>query len=476
MVFITSLLGAATLLSGFANALPRPMPDSAIGGEVAVSAPNGVIMSDTAELYSQLATPAGSQASSAPYAAATPPPSYGSDSYGSSGSYNSGSYGSPPPAMGQYGGNQYGGGQYGGNQYGGNQYSSSSLSSSSSSSSWMSSSTSYAPPAYTSSSTSTSMSSYSTPSYGSGGSNWGNQGYDNCVQQCLASYSGLPPAMYTATATNTPSYGTGATHTVIVAPTQGVLRYVPFAVNASVGDTIKFMWGANNHTVTKSSELLPCNKTSDALFVSGTQNKGFVFTQVVNDTNPTFFYCATPTHCQKGMFGIINPPSALGAPTSVGQMMTGIAANNSDVAAYATYTSNQTASQPQAAGWGNSIDMASVPDWAQQYVAENVMYTRLFLGANPELMKGDGSVDLSSGDSTPLVIPQDFSVALAATSPTTGSAAGSSPAASVPADSTPSTASSGTPEGAAKTGSASTISSSKVLTALALSVVGFLTL
>jgi plastocyanin len=72
------------------------------------------------------------------------------------------------------------------------------------------------------------------------------------------------------------SSGSGMTHTVIVAPTQGVLRYVPFALNASVGDTIKFMWGANNHTVTKSSELTPCNKTSDQPFASGEQNQSFV--------------------------------------------------------------------------------------------------------------------------------------------------------------------------------------------------------
>ena len=104
--------------------------------------------------------------------------------------------------------------------------------------------------------------------------------------------------------TPTPSYtnggnsgsGTGSTITVIVAPTQGVLRYVPFAVNASVGDTIHFMWNANNHTVTKSSELQICNKTSDAPFASGEQNKGFTFDQVVNDTSTTFFYCGTPGH------------------------------------------------------------------------------------------------------------------------------------------------------------------------------------
>ncbi len=131
-------------------------------------------------------------------------------------------------------------------------------------------------------------------------------------------------AMYAPTATSSgdAAGGNGATHTVIVAPSQGVLRYVPFALNASVGDTIFFMWGANNHTVTKSSALTPCNKTSDALFASGTHDKDFTctftfrftsaqhihlfaVTQVVNSTDPTFFYCATPGHCAKGMFGIM---------------------------------------------------------------------------------------------------------------------------------------------------------------------------
>ena len=86
------------------------------------------------------------------------------------------------------------------------------------------------------------------------------------------------------------------THTVIVAPTQGVLRYIPFAVNASVGDTVRFVWRANTHTVTKSSQLELCNKTSAAPFASGTHDKDFTFDQVVNDTNPTFYYCGTPGH------------------------------------------------------------------------------------------------------------------------------------------------------------------------------------
>lgn len=112
--------------------------------------------------------------------------------------------------------------------------------------------------------------------------------------ECVASFGGLGSTYAPPTPTDAGS--TGATHTVIVAPTQGVLRYVPFVVNASIGDTVHFVWMANNHTVTKSSELEICNKTSAEPFASGTHDKGFTFDQVVNDTNPTFFYCGTPTH------------------------------------------------------------------------------------------------------------------------------------------------------------------------------------
>lgn len=96
------------------------------------------------------------------------------------------------------------------------------------------------------------------------------------MTECVAQF-GSPSSMYMPpSSTSSGGGGNGKTHTVIVAPTQGVLRYVPFALNASVGDTVKFIWGANNHTVTKSSQLGLCNKTDDKPFVSGEQNKTFV--------------------------------------------------------------------------------------------------------------------------------------------------------------------------------------------------------
>ena len=107
-------------------------------------------------------------------------------------------------------------------------------------------------------------------------------------------------ATYTASATA--QTGTGTTHTIYVAPTQGVLRMVPFAVNASAGDTLYWIWGGNNHTVTKSSELSPCNKTTDGTaFATGEHDQGFTFTETVNDTNPLFYYCGTPGHWYVGL-------------------------------------------------------------------------------------------------------------------------------------------------------------------------------
>lgn len=88
--------------------------------------------------------------------------------------------------------------------------------------------------------------------------------------------------MYTPPPTNTATTeggngGSGNTISVVVAPHKGILRYLPFATNASVGDTVQYTWGAGPHTVTRSSILTPCNKTSDEtnFFASGSQNASF---------------------------------------------------------------------------------------------------------------------------------------------------------------------------------------------------------
>ncbi|KAG1890953.1 hypothetical protein F4604DRAFT_1567611 [Suillus subluteus] len=310
---------------------------------------------------------------------------------------------------------------------------------------------------------------YSTPMYGSGSSGGGGSGsgYQSCMQMCAASYGA--PTMASSTwsappATTTAAGGSGCTHTVIVAPTQGVLRYVPFAVNASVGDTIAFVWNANTHTVTKSSELAICNKTSDMPFASGVQNKSFVFTQMVNDTNTTFYYCGVPGHCQKGMFGIINPPNALmGSNATVSSMMPVMASNSSNTTAMVQYTQMVTANNTMAGNWGGNIDMSGMPSSSYQYMLENVMYTRTFLAANPEVLSADGVVDLSSAGTTPLIVPNDITAAATNSSTSFGSPTSGSPTAGA-------TSSSPSP---ASTGGARSLGSSSILVSVVVASLAF---
>jgi len=254
--------------------------------------------------------------------------------------------------------------------------------------------------------------------------------------------------------------GNGATHTVIVAPTQGVLRYVPFALNASVGDTVMFMWGANNHTVTKSSELEVCNKTSDSPFASGEQNEGFMFSQVVNDTNPTFYYCGTPTHCEKGMFGIINPPSAYQQPGSLSNMMASLASQYPSTNVSWTYSSSYTANNSAAANWGDNIDMSQMPNWSLPYVAENAMYSRVFLASNNGTISPDGSVDLSGLSNSTMTVPADFAAAARQNDAGYNTPSSSSSASSVAASPT------GSPSGALNKNGAGALASPRIVVAL----------
>jgi len=347
--------------------------------------------------------------------------------------------------------------------YGGNNYESSMMSESMMSESMKYESKSYyaPPPMYTSSekamyttsykadSTSSAYMSYSTPSYGSGMNNWG--GYNDCVSQCIANNGGMSMGSYekpTSTMSSEGSKGTGATHTVIVAPSQGVLRYVPMAVNASVGDTVMFMWGANNHTVTKGSALLPCNKTKDGFFTSGSHDKGFSFTQVVNDTKPTFFFCNTPGHCQKGMFGIINPANSAGSPTCAKNMMPSMMQNSTTLSSMNAYTNMMSTKTDAAMNWGENMDMSGVPAWAQESMGENIAFTRSFLAANPDVLEADGKVNMGKTGGAPYVVPKDLAnpqnfnaVANSTVVPTAVSSTASA-AATSSASSTPSTAAS----------------------------------
>lgn len=136
----------------------------------------------------------------------------------------------------------------------------------------------------------------------------------------------------------------------------------------------------------------------------------------------------------------------------------------------AAYTQNMTAGSPVAASWGSSIDMSSMPSWAYNVVAENVMYSRNFLAANPDVLSADGSVNLGASNG-PLMIPQDLSAVLASSS--SSSASSSSPTSS--ADSSGS-ATGGSSASASATGTPSSSGANSLAASMALaSVVALVT-
>lgn len=81
---------------------------------------------------------------------------------------------------------------------------------------------------------------------------------------------------------------------VMVGGTQ--LQFMPNQVNASVGDTVEFIFGPVNHTVTQSSFAAPCQPMANGLdsnfqpVATGAANVPS-FTVPVNATTPLWFFC-----------------------------------------------------------------------------------------------------------------------------------------------------------------------------------------
>jgi plastocyanin len=239
---------------------------------------------------------------------------------------------------------------------------------------------------------------------------------------------GAPPSTTTldSQASLPSSTGTGAVHTVLVAPTGAGLRYMPFALNATVGDTIRYVWTTpNNHTATLSSALAICNKSGIAdqrNFVSGVRNasQGMqTFDVTVQTADPQFFYCSVAQHCAKGMFGIINPANNIGGPNTVGTMMSSwVQSDPSLQAAYNYAMQNISGSSAQTWGMGMSLD--GIPESAYMDVAANILSTQSMFAANPHML--ETGMGATTPDGSPVVIPPEVNVLLSntnGTAPTT---------------------------------------------------------
>jgi len=172
------------------------------------------------------------------------------------------------------------------------------------------------------------------------------------------------------------------------------------------------------------------------------------------------------------MFGIINPVASFGSPTSFGSVLPELSANNSDVSAYVAQSNKATEGHEQASKWGSNLDMGALPEWAKPLAAENVLYTRNFLAANPETLKEGGAVDLSAGSTTPWMIPQDISASL--NNAGAGDAAGSGDAAGTSASDAAAQPTDGA--AAAASNGASSLASPRVLVGVVVALATFFAL
>ena len=99
-----------------------------------------------------------------------------------------------------------------------------------------------------------------------------------------------------------------------------------------------------------------------------------------------------------------------------------------------TYMMNATSNNTGAAMWGSGLDMSSMANWTQSYMAENVAYTRSFLAMNPGSLSASGSVDMSSYGSGNLQWPNDVAAAVRSGSSSASSSSASPSSTSAPSN------------------------------------------
>ncbi|KAL7940123.1 Cupredoxin [Trichoderma barbatum] len=84
----------------------------------------------------------------------------------------------------------------------------------------------------------------------------------------------------------------------------------PESIKANKGDVVEFHFDSE-HSVVAGDFKSPCTPVSTGGFYSGTLPSGdkSSFSVTINNTDPIFFYCSLPGHCQAGAVGVINQGS-----------------------------------------------------------------------------------------------------------------------------------------------------------------------
>ncbi|CAL3962094.1 unnamed protein product [Diplocarpon coronariae] len=107
-----------------------------------------------------------------------------------------------------------------------------------------------------------------------------------------------------------------ATHSVNVGATGH--HFTPDSLTANIGDIVEFRFYPLNHSVARAEYKYPCipyelTDVGKQGFWSGFEPINVVlsnppiFSLLINDTDPIFYYCSAPGACEDGMVGVINP-------------------------------------------------------------------------------------------------------------------------------------------------------------------------
>jgi plastocyanin len=108
---------------------------------------------------------------------------------------------------------------------------------------------------------------------------------------------------------------TGVVHRIFAGSTvaKNGLHFEPENVVAEMGDMIEFHFLPKNHSVVQSSFDTPCAPLDGGVFsgfnfATAAGEAGDVFTMLVRDKEPFWYYCSQPNgnHCNAGMSGVIN--------------------------------------------------------------------------------------------------------------------------------------------------------------------------
>ncbi|KAK0383248.1 hypothetical protein NLU13_9161 [Sarocladium strictum] len=92
---------------------------------------------------------------------------------------------------------------------------------------------------------------------------------------------------------------------------QDGLTFSPNNIKASKGDLVEFHFDGD-HSVVASDFDAPCTPAKSGGFGSGPLPDGDKtwFSINITSTDPIWFYCGVPGHCQAGMVGVINEGTA----------------------------------------------------------------------------------------------------------------------------------------------------------------------